>query len=116
MPQLNTVRGLFERRTPMGAFAWSTDEKGRRVLWLRVPNASCKTGVEVLCLYPSRAPNNWAAPGDTNGWNGDVDQPTFKPSIQAGAWHGFLTHGELSAKSCDADCCRIPDRLVHLTI
>lgn len=91
-----------------------------RVLWLIVPIPDERAqegsygplagGGELARLYPSHEgpsekhpTGNWAAPGPVNGWDGNVDEPTFRPSIWVGGttdhpgWHGFLTKGKLSA-------------------
>ena len=40
-------------------------------------------------------PQNWAAPGSVNGWDGNEEEPTLSPSIVAGKWHGYLRGGKL---------------------
>ena len=57
----------------------------------------------VTVLYASHTPGDWSKPGDDVGWDGNLAQPTFKPSIRAGDWHGHITHGKLTSKPCD--CC-----------
>ena len=56
---------------------------------------------EHIRLYMRRAPDNWAEPGDTPVWDGDLDAPTLSPSILvrdsdgAEVWHGFFERGRL---------------------
>ena len=58
---------------------------------------------EHLMVYTSHAQNNWAAPGEVMGWDGNLDAPTFSPSIgvlhgdgsSGYQWHGFLEGGTL---------------------
>ena len=55
---------------------------------------------EHVNLYMNREPNNWSAPGNVSGWDGNLDEPTLNPSIgvwnndeTAYVWHGFLRKG-----------------------
>lgn len=92
-----------------------------RILWIIVPlpakrlaegsygpTTDAATG-ELIRIYPEHAgptpqhpSGNWAAPGPVNGWDGNVDAPTLRPSIFVGGgsahpgWHGWLTAGKLS--------------------
>ena len=60
-------------------------------------------------IYPMHQPNNWCRPGPKFGWNGDRERPTFRPSIQMpDGWHGFITHGELTAEPCPDTCHSFP--------
>ena len=83
-----------------GAFCWSDLHEGgvvhKNVLWLRVPHPTNPKG-ELILLYPGGCqPNNWAAPGPCNRWDGNLDEPTLSPSILApGVWHGYLRKGKL---------------------
>ena len=50
-------------------------------------------------LYVDRLPDDWAAPGKTRGWDGNIKRPTLSPSIQTlpaeTGWHGYLEDGNL---------------------
>ena len=58
-------------------------------------------GIELISVFPSHAPNNWAQPGSSNGWDGNEANPTLSPSIFVGGnsdnpgWHGFFEKGQL---------------------
>ena len=80
--------------------AWETYNKGKsdqgERLIVVVPHKT--RGQEWLQIYPQHAPNNWAQPGDVNGWNGNREAPTFNPSIDCskrddGGWHGYIIGG-----------------------
>ena len=81
------------------------DEDGKlyRVLWVRLPSDKSMSR-----LFMMHAENNWAKSGTRNGWNGDRERPTLKPSIRADSWHGFIIHGEFAEKPCTDECCPIP--------
>ena len=86
-----------------GDWYWGSDEDGHRLLWLLVPDLEGRDQgtltphhVELLRLYTSHAPKNWAQPGAVNGWDGNEDAPTLSPSILVpGGWHGFFEAGKL---------------------
>ena len=88
-----------------GDWYWGRDEAGRRVLWLLVPDLEGRDqgtltphGVELLRLYARHASKNWAQPGSVNGWDGNEEAPTLRPSILVpDGWHGFLEAGKLRA-------------------
>ena len=102
---------------------WHDDDPTEplRVLWLIVPirderrlkgsygPLSPDGAGELIRIYTSHEgptvkhpSGNWAAPGPVDGWDGDVDAPTLRPSIWVGGssdypgWHGYLTDGKLS--------------------
>ena len=60
-------------------------------------------GGELAHIYTSHQPNpmGWALPGPINGWDGNEDEPTLKPSIfirgksKVKGWHGFFQKGKL---------------------
>ena len=87
---------------PKGALSWGEDQEGRRFLFLRPPGAR-----SLGAIYTHADLNDWGTPGPVNRWNGDMERPTLRPSIRLGEWHGFVTHGELTAKPCTASCCPI---------
>ena len=67
----------------VGAMAWETynegkPDEGERLIVI-VPHA--KRGTEWIQVYPMHAPNNWAQPGEVNGWDGNREAPTFSPSL-----------------------------------
>lgn len=87
-----------------GAMCWRmlVDNDGNQHLGLYVRLPGERGG---CVLYPMHQEGNWAHPGNKPGWNGNWQQPTFKPSIVGDNWHGFITHGEISDQTCD--CCEI---------
>ena len=102
---------LFDRGQA-GDWCWGSEERDGlrlRVLWLIVPAVGglpsgllYDRGLELIHVFPDHAPKNWAEPGDRCGWDGNVDCPTFSPSIFVrGAepadpgWHGFFEQGRL---------------------
>jgi len=97
----DTDKAFFEHGE--GAMAWVHIDKPEN-LALAVILPGDKTA---SILYVRHAEGNWARPGPKNGWNGDRERPTFKPSIQSDAWHGFITHGEFTQKSCPPGHCEI---------
>ena len=83
----------------VGAFRWVTFD-GHRACLILVPSsaggadAGDGRGFVPVVVYPMRQADNWAAPGDVNGWDGNEDRPTFTPSIDVpGHWHGFIVNG-----------------------
>ena len=98
----------------LGDWHWACvimpDGTRHRALWMLVPNLRGggqgplgKRGLELISVFPMHAPNNWAEPGDVQGWDGKLDEnaPTLRPSIFVGGsspnpgWHGFFENGEL---------------------
>lgn len=78
-----------------GRFWWRKEGESMWLQW------GSERGQHVL-LYTHRQPNNWSAPGDVNGWDGDLDHPTLSPSIgilnddgSSFTFHGFLEKGVL---------------------
>ena len=85
----------------IGAMCWSFDAEGRRELWFIAPcDAPESKGWEVARIYCERSANDWAkpGPGPVSGWDGNVERPTFNPSIwlrDRKGWHGFIRDGDL---------------------
>ena len=84
----------------VGAMSWNWSSGYPRFLVVKLPDDR-----DVRVLYASHTPGDWSKPGDVQGWNGNLAQPTFKPSILAGEWHGYITHGKLTSEPCD--CCTV---------
>ena len=93
----------------VGDFAWGR-EGSRDTLHLIVPDEvgdGLLGDADILHLYPgAHAESNWARSGPVNGWDGNREFPTLKPSIQArgirpgekdpsDGWHGFFVRGRL---------------------
>lgn len=89
----------------VGAFAWLVEE-GRRVMLVILPESCMPRGFAASWLYMESEPNNWARPGDSEHWDGNVDVPTLSPSILVPAhetrdgghcpgWHGFIKQGKV---------------------
>lgn len=96
----------------IGAMAWEHYRVGMSFQHWRliaiVPFG--EDGSEWIQIYPMHAPNNWAAHGDVNGWDGNWEAPTFDPSIDCsrggavpGGWHGYIVEG----KVCDTQKCPV---------
>ena len=95
----------------LGDWFWATclvDGVSHRCLYMLIPDLIGhgqgdlrNRGLELLCVYPSHANNNWAQPGPINGWDGNETEPTLSPSIFVGGgtknpgWHGFFQNGKL---------------------
>ena len=94
----------------VGDWLWRNmkiDEVTHKCLYILIPDLLGEgqgplkdQGAELLCVYPSHAPNNWAQPGNVNGWDGDEETPTLHPSILIKSkdrlgWHGYLEKGKL---------------------
>ena len=84
-------------RHGIGAMLWSRDaETGLRTLLVRVPDG--QGGASNIRIFPQRTPKDWAKAGEIMGWDGNVDEPTLRPSVDVpGAWHGFIVRGALCA-------------------
>ena len=99
----------------LGDWHWSIgimpDGSHHRALWILVPNMRGEgqgplkdRNLELIRVFPMHAPNNWAEPGDVQGWDGELDEnaPTLRPSIFVGGrspnpgWHGFVKNGKVS--------------------
>ena len=85
----------------VGAAVWGADEC-HRALYVILPGDRAITRIFTMAEQ-----GNWSAPGHRSGWNGDLERPTFKPSIGTPNWHGYITHGELSASTCAPECCKV---------
>ena len=91
-----------------GAMSWKerTQKDGSVHLALAVILPGDRTA---SLIYPRHEPGNWSQPGPRQGWNGDRERPTFKPSIQAPNWHGYIIHGELTTAPCPDSCCKVQE-------
>lgn len=84
----------------IGAMCWSIDE-GLRVLYFMAPPTGYKNGGVKFTLgriYTMRSEGNRAVPGNVNGWDGNLERPTFEPSIWLlgrKGWHGYIRNGDL---------------------
>lgn len=78
-----------------GAMHWST-VNDRLVLWVVLPN-NPPFFSQLMLLYPRNNGSDWTQPGDVEGWNGDLESPTFHPSISVPnlGWHGWIREGDL---------------------
>lgn len=92
----------------IGAMAWETYNEGnpdqgeRLIVIVPGPPGKPFNGAEHIQIYPMHAPNNWAQPGDINGWDGNREAPTFSPSIDCTnggkrpeCWHGYIRAGRV---------------------
>ena len=75
-----------------GAWFWRIIEAHRAFYFIPPGN---HTPARIWCDH---VPDNWARRGSVLGWDGNVEQPTFQPSIDHApgtpiAWHGFIKAG-----------------------
>ena len=82
----------------IGAMCWCTEE-GRRVLYfLAPPTGYPNMKFNMGRIYTMTDGQDWTNPGDVSGWDGNIERPTFHPSIWLSdkrGWHGYLTAGNL---------------------
>ena len=84
----------------VGAMFWRFDE-GCRVLYFLAPPVGYKNPEVKFCMgriYTMTDGKDWTVPGEVNGWDGNVERPTFHPSIwlrDRKGWHGFIRDGDL---------------------
>ena len=84
----------------VGAMFWDIVQ-GNRVLYFLAPpvgdqNPECK--FHLGRIYTMTDGKDWTHPGDVSGWDGNLEQPTFTPSIwlrNRKGWHGYITAGNL---------------------
>lgn len=83
----------FNGLNEIGDFSWSRNDAGEvDGILINAPEVGggSRGVVHVPC---KQGPNT---PGRHWGWDGNLDQPTFTPSIHwIGHWHGYLTAGRL---------------------
>ena len=86
----------------VGAMCWSQDDDGTPVLWFIAPRIPPMPGrqrqQEYARLYTTRDEELWRKGAPINGWDGNVERPTFTPSIWLNdkkGWHGFIRDGDL---------------------
>ena len=49
-------------------------------------------------IYTMTDGKDWTHPGDISGWDGNIERPTFNPSIWLSdrkGWHGYIQDGNL---------------------
>ena len=83
-----------------GAMLWRFDEEGRRLLLFLAPDIGAENITGTICseIYTETDGKNWKTPGPVRGWDGNLEQPTFNPSIwllNREGWHGFIRNGDL---------------------
>ena len=84
----------------VGAMFWDI-VKGVRVLYFLAPpvgekNTECKFSLGRI--YAMTDGKDWTHQGSVSGWDGNLEQPTFTPSIWLNdrqGWHGWITKGNL---------------------
>ena len=77
----------------IGAMCWRFDPEDRRMLYFIAPG-----NYGVSRIYTKRSETDWTVPGDVDGWDGNLERPTFQPSIwliDRKGWHGFIREGNL---------------------
>ena len=82
-----------------GAMAWEEDKEGRRVLYfLAPPRPGWVCRFETARIHTETDGKDWTNPGPVKGWDGNIERPTFSPSIWLSdrkGWHGFIRNGDL---------------------
>ena len=81
----------------VGAMAWGKDSEGRRVLYFLAPSHACGR-FETCRIYAETNGEDWCIPGPVKGWDGNLEAPTFSPSIwilDRQGWHGYIKAGNL---------------------
>lgn len=85
----------------IGAMCWQHDPEGRRELLFIAPAVDPDPGAKpwvLTAIYTSTDGKDWKNPGPVNGWDGNVERPTFNPSIwllNRKGWHGWIREGNL---------------------
>ena len=82
----------------IGAMCWRIDGEGDRWLQFVAPNPARKSGWMIAAIRTMRSAHDWGIKGDVNGWDGNLEKPTFNPSIwlcDREGWHGFIRNGDL---------------------
>ena len=91
----------------VGAMTWTHDIEGRRQLVFLAPAVGFDGegmfagsgmrfhGAKIYCETDGK---DWTHPGDVRWWDGNLERPTFAPSIwlhDRKGWHGFIRAGDL---------------------
>ena len=81
----------------VGAMCWSARNDERALVFL-APDV--EHGGRFICarILTSTDGRDWTKPGPVKGWDGDIEHPTFTPSIwlsDRSGWHGFIRRGDL---------------------
>lgn len=82
----------------IGAMCWSFDAEARRELYFLAPCPDAPRGFEVARILTMTDGKGWTHPGAVSGWDGNLERPTFTPSIwlrNRSGWHGFIRNGNL---------------------
>ena len=85
----------------IGAMRWRLDKAGRRKLIFIAPEIDPEPGRKPgICteIYTMTDGEDWKVPGPVQGWDGNLERPTFNPSIwllDRKGWHGFIKNGDL---------------------
>lgn len=83
-------RVCSERDTDGDACGWRNPKEGERPTHLYLVNPEGARAF--LAIRPEKQAN-----GASWEWNGDLDRPSLKPSINdPGGWHGWLGNGVLT--------------------
>ena len=81
----------------IGAMCWRRRHEQRALYFLAPCQHSSRgfTGATILTMTDGKY---WTTPGDVSGWDGNLERPTFDPSIwlrDRKGWHGFIQDGDL---------------------
>lgn len=84
----------------VGAMCWLFDKEGRRKLLFLAPDTGAENITGSICveIYTETNGQDWKIHGDVQGWDGNLERPTFNPSIwllDRKGWHGYIRNGDL---------------------
>ena len=81
----------------IGAMCWAHMEEPLS-LWFLAPCSMSEKGWEPARILTMTDGKDWTVPGDVSGWDGNIERPTFDPSIWLSdrkGWHGYIQDGNL---------------------
>ena len=81
----------------LGAMCWRR-RYAQRALYFLAPCHNALLRFEGAMILTMMDGTDWTHPGDVSGWDGNIERPTFHPSIWLGdrmGWHGFIQAGDL---------------------
>ena len=81
----------------VGAMCWVRRHE-QRALYFLAPCPPADRGFAGAMILTMTDGEDWTVPGSVSGWDGNLEQPTFHPSIwldDCKGWHGYITAGDL---------------------
>ena len=83
----------------LGAMCWRRRHE-QRALYFLAPCQHGSRGFDGAMILTMTDGKDWTTPGDVSGWDGNLERPTFHPSIwlmDRKGWHGYMKAGRLEA-------------------